>query len=116
MQTSDVTARSCITNLAASNASDAVKPGMTSVPHCNDFRRRLGASAQALDRGVVDRLYRALACVWHGEEFRLRVESPDTARRAAVPSLQDVPDMAWASHEPALSEHQGHGRCVGPVR
>ena len=110
MQTSGVTARSCITDLTASNASDGVKPGVRAAFRSNDFHRRLRAGAQALDLAVVDRLDPALACVWHGEEFRPRVERPDVARQA------DVPDMDPGSGESALGERQKHALSVGRVR
>jgi hypothetical protein len=122
MQTSRVTARSCITDLAASNASDAVEPDMTVPFRSDDFHRYLRTGAQPSDRGVVGRFDPALACVWHGEELRLRVERPgadaaaEAARRGDVPSLHDVLDMDRASREPALREDQGHGLYVGPVR
>jgi len=122
MQTSGVATGSCITDVAASNVFDALRLGITVAFCSGHLRRCLCAGEQALDRAVMDRPDPALACVWHGEEVRLRVERLDAdaasgaVRRADVPSLQHVPGMDRGSREPAHSDNQGHGLNVGPVR
>lgn len=116
MQTAGVTARSCITDPAASNAFDAVKPRTTVAFRSTNFHSGLRAGTQALHRVVVARSDRALACAWHGEERRLGVERPDAAQRPAVPSMRDVPDMDRGARESAFGEDRSHGHYIGSVR
>ena len=116
MQTSLVIARSCSSDLAASNASDAVAPGRTLGFRCNDCR----AGAPTLDRLIVARP--GPARVWRGEEFRLGMERPDAesalevAWRVDVASLPVVPDLDHGSRGRSFSACQGLGLYVGPFR
>jgi hypothetical protein len=122
MQTAGVTARSCITDPAASNAFDAVNPRMMVAFRPSNFHSGLRAGTQALHRVVMDRPDRALTCAWYGEERHPGVERPDAdvtsdaAQRAAVPSMRDVPDMGRGAREPAFGKDRVHGHCIGPVR